>query len=113
MLMRTRPTDSSVVSNIAGDRAIYDGKNVMLPKEAVGVGDMVAVENGELKFIKLDTYDATLTTLRPFGVVYNRWGNKVQILDKDDLGSHQYAAPFRAKNRGIRLDVGWQLYCQN
>lgn len=102
----TRPIDSSVVSNIAGGRTIYDGKNVMLPKEAVGVGDMVAVENGELKFIKLDTYDATLTTLRPFGVVYNRWGNKVQILDKDDLGSHQYAAPFRAKIEGFDLMSG-------
>lgn len=102
----TRPTDSSVVSNIEGMSVIYAGKNVIVTKKACNVGDMVAIEDGEIKYIKLDTYDANLTTLRPFGVVYHRTPTQVHVLYKNDLGSYQWAAPFRAKVEGGGLGTG-------
>lgn len=102
----TRPKDSSVVSGIAGERVIYDGKNVFVDKTSANVGDIVVVQGGELKYIKLDTYDATLITVEPIGVVYHRTPDEVRILHKTDLGTAQWAAPFRAKIEGFDLANG-------
>ena len=51
----TRPTDSSVVSNIETGEIIYEGKNIFVPKESANVGDILVIDNGELRYIKLDT----------------------------------------------------------
>lgn len=102
----TRPTDSSVVSNIEGESVVYASKNVLVSKKSCNVGDMVAIKDGELVYIKLDTYDANLTTLRPFGVVYHRTPTEVRVVHKDDLGNYQWAAPFRAKVKGCGLGTG-------
>ena len=48
----TRPADSSVVSNIENVGVKYDGKNVFVPKESANVGDILVIDNGELRYIK-------------------------------------------------------------
>ena len=102
----TRPTDSSVVSSIEKDKVIYEGKNVFVTKKTCNVGDIVVVQDGELKYIKLDTYDSTLITVEPIGVVYHRSADQVRIVYKDDLGGHQWAAPFRARVEGFNFSAG-------
>ena len=102
----TRPTDSSVVSNIETGEIIYEGKNIFVPKESANVGDILVIDNGELRYIKLDTYDAALTTVEPIGVVYYRTDTEIRVIYKDDLGSHQWAAPFRVKVEGFDLTSG-------
>ena len=102
----TRPTDSSVVSNIETVGVVYDGKNVFVPKESADVGDIVVVDNGELRYIKLDTYDAALTTVEPIGVVYYRTGGEIRVIHKDSLGNAQWAAPMRVKVEGFDLING-------
>lgn len=102
----TRPTDSSVVSNIEGVGVNYDGKNVFVPKESADVGDIVVVDNGELRYIKLDTYDAALTTVEPIGVVYYRTGGEIRVIYKASLGNAQWAAPMRVKVEGFDLVNG-------
>jgi uncharacterized protein YaiE (UPF0345 family) len=102
----TRPTDSSVVSNIETGEIIYEGKNIFVPKESANVGDILVIDNGELRYIKLDTYDAALTTVEPIGVVYYRTDTEIRVIYKDDLGSHQWAAPFRVKVEGFDLASG-------
>jgi hypothetical protein len=102
----TRPTDSSVVSNIENIGVKYDGKNVFVPKESANVGDILVIDNGELRYIKLDTYDAALTTVEPIGVVYYRTDTEIRVIYKDFLGTAQWAAPFRAKVEGFDLASG-------
>ena len=102
----TRPTDSSVVSNIETGEIIYEGKNIFVPKESADVGDIVVIDNGELRYIKLDTYDASLTTVEPIGVVYYRTDTEIRVIYKDSLGSERWAAPFRAKVEGFDLASG-------
>ena len=102
----TRPTDSSVVSNIETVGVVYDGKNVFVPKESANVGDILVIDNGELRYIKLDTYDAALTTAEPIGVVYYRTDTEIRVIYKDSLGNAQWAAPFRAKVEGFDLASG-------
>lgn len=102
----TRPTDSSVVSNIETGEIIYEGKNIFVPKESANVGDILVIDNGELRYIKLDTYDATLITVEPIGVVYYKTDTEIRVIYKNDLGSHQWAAPFRVKVEGFDLTNG-------
>ena len=90
----TRPTDSSVVSNIKTGEIIYEGKNIFVPKESANVGDILVIDNGELRYIKLDTYDASLITVEPIGVVYYRTDTEIRVIYKDSLGTAQWAAPY-------------------
>ena len=102
----TRPTDGSVVSNIETGEIIYEGKNIFVPKESANVGDILVIDNGELRYIKLDTYDATLITVEPIGVVYYRTDTEIRVIYKDSLGNAQWAAPFRVKVEGFDLASG-------
>lgn len=102
----TRPTDSSVVNNIETGEIIYEGKNIFVPKESANVGDILVIDNGELRYIKLDTYDASLISVTPIGVVYYRTDTEIRVIYKDDLGSERWAAPFRAKVEGFDLVNG-------
>lgn len=96
-----RPTDGSVVSNIEGVGVKYEGKNIFVPKESADVGDILVLDNGELRYVKLDTYDAALTTVEPIGVVYYRTNSEIRIVYKDALGTHLWAEAFRAKVSGF------------
>lgn len=102
----TRPTDSSVVSNIEKVGVVYEGKNIFVPKESANVGDILVIDNGELRYIKLDTYDASLISVIPIGVVYYRTDTEIRVIYKDSLGTAQWAAPFRAKVEGFDLVNG-------
>ena len=102
----TRPTDSSTVSNIENVGVRYDGKNVFVPKESANVGDILVIDNGELRYIKLDTYDAALTTVEPIGVVYYRTDTEIRVIYKGSLGTERWAAPFRVKVEGFDLANG-------
>lgn len=102
----TRPQDSSVVSSIRNVGVKYEGKNVFVPKESADVGDILVVDNGELRYIKLDTYDASLISVTPIGVVYYRTNSEIRVIYKDSLGNAQWAAPFRVKVEGFDLANG-------
>ncbi len=102
----TRPQDSSVVSSIRNVGVVYDGKNVFVTKESANVGDILVIDNGELRYIKLDTYDAALITVEPIGVVYYRTDTEIRVIYKDSLGTAQWAAPFRVKVEGFDLANG-------
>lgn len=102
----TRPQDSSVVSSIRNVGIKYEGKNVFVPKESANVGDILVVDNGELRYIKLDTYDASLISVTPIGVVYYRTNSEIRVIYKDSLGNAQWAAPFRVKVEGFDLASG-------
>ena len=103
----TRPTDSSVVSNIEAVGVRYNGKNVFVPKESADVGDILVTDNGELRYIKLDTYEASLLPgVTPIGVVYHRTPTEIRVVYKSSLGNAQWAAPFRAKVEGFDLENG-------
>ncbi len=103
----TRPTDSSVVSNIENVGVKYDGKNVFVTKESADVGDILVIDGGDLRYIKLDTYDASiLPEVTPIGVVYYRTPTEIRVIYKDSLGSAQWAAPMRVKVEGFDLVNG-------
>ena len=103
----TRPTDGSVVSNIESAGVKYDGKNVFIPKESADVGDILVVDGGDLRYIKLDTYDASiLPEVTPIGVVYYRTPTEIRVIYKGSLGSAQWAAPMRVKVEGFDLVNG-------
>ncbi len=102
----TRPQDSSVVSSIRNVGVKYEGKNIFVPKESADVGDILVVDNGELRYIKLDTYDASLISVTPIGVVYYRTDTEIRVIYKDSLGTAQWAAPFRVKVEGFDLVNG-------
>ncbi len=76
----TRPNDSSVVSNIEAVGVRYEGKNVFVPKESANVGDILVIDNGELRYIKLDTFDASLVSVTPIGVVYYRTDTEIRVI---------------------------------
>lgn len=105
----SRPTDSSVVSNIEKDKIIYAGKNVFVDKISADIGDIQVIHNGVTRYIKLDTYDASLITVQTVGVVYDKVGGGVRVVHKTDQGSAQWGAPFRAKVSGIDLTTGGAL----
>ena len=102
----TRPTDSSVVSNIENVGVVYEGKNIFVTKESANVGDILVIDNGELRYIKLDTYDASLISVTPIGVVYYRADTEIRVIYKDSLGTAQWASPFRVKVEGFDLASG-------
>lgn len=102
----TRPADGSVVSNIGKVGVKYEGKNVFVPKESADVGDILVVDAGELRYIKLDTFDAGLLNVTPIGVVYYRTPTEIRVVYKDSLGSSPWAAPMRAKVQGFDLAAG-------
>jgi len=102
----TRPQDSSVVSSIRNVGVKYEGKNVFIPLKRAQTLDILVVDNGELRYIKLDTFDASLISVTPIGVVYYRTDTEIRVIYKDSLGSKQWAAPFRAKVEGFDLING-------
>lgn len=67
---------------------LYDGVNVVIPKSAAGVGDLVVFDKtaGALKFIKGATLVAEKipSELVPAAVVYGRDGDKVRIVSLEN-----------------------------
>ena len=106
-----RPTNQSTVSIIEDVTGVkFDGKNVLVEKAGAGIGDICVYNKTLLRkqFIKSGTYVAATfpANLVIMGVVYYRTENKVHILGTTDLGSQQWAAPFRAKLSGFDFATG-------
>ena len=106
-----RPTNQSAVSLIEDGTGVkFDGKNVLVEKAGAGIGDICVYNKTLLRkqFVKEGTYVAATfpSNLVIMGVVYYRTENKVHIVSTTDLGSHQWAAPFRAKLSGFDFATG-------
>ena len=70
-----RPTNKSVVSNIAdGTGVLFEGKNVLVDKPAAGIGDICVYDTAtvSVRFIKFGTYNAATlpASITILGVVY-------------------------------------------
>ena len=106
-----RPTTESTVSLIEDGTGVkFDGKNVLVEKEAAGIGD-ICVYNKALarkQFIKYGTFNiATLpAALVIMGVVFYRNESQVYLVAKNNAGSQQWAAPFKAKLSGFDFATG-------
>lgn len=97
-----RPTTLSTVSNLEdGNEVRILGKNVLVGKPGAGVGDILVFDKNtsSLKYIKYGTYtSSTLSSnLIPGGVVYERIGNKVLIVSKDNSASARWAQGYKVK----------------
>lgn len=83
--LRTLSSESYIEND---GEVIYDGVNVVIPKSAAGVGDLVVFDKteGVLKFIKGATLVANKmpAELVPAGVVYGRHGDKVRIVSLEN-----------------------------
>ena len=104
-----RPTTESTVSSILDGTGVkFDGKNVLTLSPAVG--DIVVWDavNSVKKFLKYGTYNAaTLPAgITIIGVVYNRTGNTVRVVSKNNAASAPWAAPFKVKVNGFDLATG-------
>ena len=112
----SRLKTQSAVSYVEDDgELIYDGVNVVVGKDAAGVGDLVVFDktDGVLKFIKGATLVAEKmpSALVPAGVVYGRRGDKVRIVSLDNATyngsmSIQWAAPYEVALSGFDLAAG-------
>jgi len=108
-------TQSAVSYVEENGEVIYDGVNVVVGKDAAGVGDLVVFDktDGVLKFIKGATLVAEKmpSALVPAGVVYGRRGDKVRIVSLDNATyngsmSIQWAAPYEVALSGFDLAAG-------
>lgn len=106
-----RPAAETTASLILDGTGVkFDGKNVLVEKEAAGVGD-ICVYNKTLsrkQFIKYGTFNsATLpAALVIMGVVFYRNESLVYLVAKNNAGSQQWAAPFKSKLSGFDFATG-------
>ena len=106
-----RPTNKSVVSNIAdGTGVLFEGKNVLVDKAAAGVGDICVYDTAvsSVRFIKFGTYNAATlpTSITILGVVYYRTENRVNIVSKNNQASARWAEGYKVKLSGFDLVNG-------
>lgn len=104
-----RPTGESAVSLIGDGTGVkFDGKNVLTLSPAVG--DIVVWDsvNSVKKYLKYGTYNAaTLPAgITIIGVVYNRTGNTIRVVSKNNAASAPYAAPLKVKIIGFDFVSG-------
>lgn len=107
-----RPTGESAVSLISDGTGVrFDGKNVLTLSP--GVGDIVVWDavNSVKKFLKYGTYNAaTLPAgITIIGVVYNRTGNTIRVVSKNNAASASWAAPFKVKLTGFDFATGGSI----
>lgn len=106
-----RPTTESTVSLIEDGTGVkFDGKNVLVEKAGAGIGDICVYNKTLLRkqFIKYGTFNnATLpANLVIMGVVFYRNESLVYLVAKNNAGSQQWAAPFKAKLSGFDFATG-------
>lgn len=108
---KNRKDMQSAVSYIEDDGAlVYDGVNVVVGKDAAGVGDAVVFDktDGMLKFVKGATllYDQLPAELVPMAVVYGRRGERVRIVALQHLDFYRWAVAYEVKLSGFDLSSG-------
>lgn len=101
-----RPTNKSVVSNIAdGTGVLFEGKNVLVDKPAAGIGDICVYDTAtaSVRFIKFGTYNAATlpASITILGVVYYRTENRVNIVSKSNQASARWAEGYKVKLAGF------------
>lgn len=97
-----RPTTLSTISNLEDRNEIrIQGKNILVEKSGAGVGDILVFDKNtsSLKYIKHGTYTSSTlpSNLVPGGVVYERIGNKVLVVSKDNSTSARWAQGYKVK----------------
>ena len=87
-----------------------DGFNVLISKETCGIGDIAVYDKATQtkRFIKVGTYNATSlpANIIVVGVVYNRTGNTVRIVAKNNATSGRWAAGYTQKISGFVVAGG-------
>lgn len=106
----TRSTILSTVSNVTdGTGVVYEGKNVLVDKEAAEFGDIAVFDKttNSCRVLKGGTYNAA--TLSPniviFGEVFSRIGNICYAAAKD-AADRQWAANYQVKLTGFDFATG-------
>lgn len=113
---KNRKATRSAVSYVVDDGAlIYDGVNVVVGRDAAGVGDLAVFDKalGEIRFVKGSTLDYALlpAALVPLAVVYARSGERLRAVSLDnatDNGSTSicWAASYEVALSGFNLAAG-------
>lgn len=87
-----------------------DGFNVLISKETCGIGDIAVYDKATAtkRFIKAGTYNAASlpANIIVVGVVYNRTGNTVRIVAKNNATSGRWAAGYTQKISGFVVAGG-------
>lgn len=113
-----RDRTRSAVSHIEQDGMIYDGVNIVVGKNAAGIGDLVVFDKtaGVIQYIKGRTLNADKlsSNLVPMAVVYARKGDKVLIVSLENAkynGSEniRWAAPYEVALSGFNLAEGGEF----
>lgn len=105
-----RPKDEPTVSKI-GKSIKYDkGENLIMDGHFSGNGDTVVYDTVDkrMKVVKLGSLNTSTLSNRYIigGTVYNRNNTEVQFVCNDDIGSRQWAHPWRAKLSGFSASGG-------
>lgn len=110
---KNRKDTQSAMSYVEDDgEVIYDGVNVVVDRDAAGVGDLVVFDKTDstLKFIKGDTLvtEKIPPQLIPVAVVYARQGDRVLIvsLENATVGSQRWAYSYEVALSGFDLAAG-------
>jgi hypothetical protein len=87
-----------------------DGFNVLISKETCGIGDIAVYDKATAtkRFIKAGTYNAASlpANIIVVGVVYNRTGNTVRIVAKNNATGGRWAAGYTQKISGFVVAGG-------
>lgn len=109
----SRLKTQSAVSYVEDDgELIYDGVNVVVGKDAAGVGDLVVFDktDGTLKFVKETTllYGQLQPELVPMAVVYARQGERILIVSLKNTKDYtpRWAHPYEVALSGFNLTGG-------
>lgn len=113
-----RDRTRSAVSHIEQDGMIYDGVNIVVGKNAAGIGDLVVFDKtaGVIQYVKGRTLNADKlsSNLVPMAVIYGRKGDKVLIVSLENAkynGSEniRWAAPYEVALSGFNLATGGEF----
>lgn len=114
-----RDRNLSAVSHIEQDNTTsYDGVNIVVGKNAAGIGDLVVFDKAEgvIKYLKGATLipDKLPLSLVPLAVVYARKGDKVLIVSLDNAtyngsASIPWAARYEVALSGFNLATGGEF----
>lgn len=106
-----RPTNEGAVSFIKDNTVKIEGKNIITDSGQYGdIAIFDSIKN-KVRFLKYGTYNAaTLPAgITVVGVVYNRTGNTVRVVSKNNAASASWAAPFKVKLAGFDFATGGSI----
>lgn len=98
-------TESTIGVLLDSNTPVVNGVNVLVTQPKVGDA-LVLDENGDIKFIALDTFvnSSFPSGWTKVGVVYEVLGKKVKYVAHTNLGGIKYSAVWRLKITGYTLD---------